>query len=78
MGQGLDYAGGARIPLAVRFVPKRRLRERMGGKTPVDPAALGPLLTRLAWVVLCSGSYTLVDVVVEEEGEALGVRIRLI
>jgi len=72
------YAAAWCMRVALGFVPKRKLRERMGGKTPVDPVRLGPLLTRLAWVVLCSGSYTLVDVVVEEGGEELGVRIRLI
>ena len=60
------------------FVPKRNLRERMGENMPIDPARLGPLLTQLAWVMLCSGSYTLVDVIVEEGRDEIGVRIRLI
>ena len=64
--------------VALGFVPKRKLRERMGENMPVDPARLGPLLTRLAWAVLCSGSYTLVDVVVKEEGGEFGVKVRLI
>ena len=72
------YVAAWCMRVVLGFVPKRKLRERMGGKTPVDPATLGPLLTKLTWVVLCSGSYTLVDVVVEEGGEEVGVRIRLI
>ena len=66
----------ARVVLG--FVPKRKLRARMREGMPIDPAQMGPMLTRLAWVVLCSGSYTLVDVVVEEERGEVGVQIRLI
>ena len=72
------YVAAWCMRVALGFVPKRKLRERLGGNMPIDPARLGPLLTQLAWVMLCSGSYTLVDVVVEEGGEGLGVRIRLI
>ena len=66
----------ARVALA--FVPKRILREQMGEGVRIAPHMLGPMLTGLAWVVVCSGSYTLVDVAVEEEEGEVGVRIRLI
>ena len=72
------YVAAWCMRVALWFVPKRKLRERLGGKMPVEPGRLGPLLTKLARVVLCSGSYTLVDVTVEEGEEKFGMRVRLI
>jgi len=63
------------LRVGVRFVPTKKLKEQRP-EIPIDPRTLGPLVTKAAWVLLCSGSYTLVDVKVVEEG--VGVRVRLI
>ena len=60
--------------VAVRFVRWDRI-ERKGRTIPMDPARIGALVTRAAWVLLCSGPYTLCDVHVQSEG--VHVRITL-
>lgn len=62
---------------ALWFVPARKLREQAGRDMPVDVRQLGPFLTRMAWVALCSGSYTLLEADVQEGGERVQVRIKV-
>lgn len=63
------------VRAALWVVPAKKLRERSGQNVPVDVRRLGPLLTRLAWVVLWSGSYTLADLHVQERRERVAVRV---
>jgi hypothetical protein len=63
--------------LVVCFLPRRVLERRMrGASLPVSPVRLGLWLMRLANVLLWSGSFTLCDVHVANEG--VHVRIRMI
>jgi hypothetical protein len=59
------------------FVPERRLRERAGRGLPPDVKRYGALLTRMAWILLFSGSYTLVEADVRDGEERVGVRINV-
>lgn len=59
--------------LVLPLVPERRLG---AGPLPMSKQAMARALRRLAWVVLCSGSYTLVDMRVPEE--RVQVKVRLI
>lgn len=42
---------------------------------PIKPGKAASALTRIAWILLCSGPYTLCDVQVESQG--VSVRITL-
>ncbi len=63
-------AWGAR--LAIRFAP----RHGLGDKIPMEPERLGWLMTRAAEELLCSGSYTLVEVTAPQQ--EVSVRIRIV
>ncbi len=63
--------------LVVCFLPRRVLeRHTEGASLPVSPVRLGLSLIRLAHVLLWSGSFTLCDVHVKNEG--VRVRIKMI
>jgi len=64
------------LRIGLWVIPTKRLKEKAPEGMPVDPKKLGPVLTKAAWALVCSGSYTLVDVRVESEG--VGVSVRLI
>lgn len=71
----LLYVAAAFASMAVRFVP-RRVFERHGQEMPVDPRLAGRYLRKMAWVLLCSGSYVLCDVNVNTPDERVRVRVR--
>ena len=63
--------------LVVCFLPRRVLERRIEGTSlPISPVRLGLWLMRLANVLLWSGSFTLCDVHVANQG--VRVRIRMI
>ncbi len=61
--------------MAVRFVP-RRVFEKQGQEMPVDPLVAGRYLRKMAWALLCSGSYVLCDVDISASDEKVRVRVR--
>jgi hypothetical protein len=61
---------------ALRFVPSGRLTRQVGAGVSADPARIGGLLTGAAWLLLCSGSYVLLDLAVPEE--RLSVKVRFL
>jgi hypothetical protein len=71
----LLYVAAVFASLAVRFVP-RRVLEQHGQEMPVDPRLMGPYLRKMAWVLLCSGSYVLCDVNISASEEKVRVRVR--
>ena len=65
------------LGLVVCFLPRHVLEKKMQGTPlPVSPVRLGLWLMRLANVMLWSGSFTLCDVCVKNEG--VRVRVRMI
>lgn len=62
---------------ALRIVPAKKLRQQSRQTMPVDVRELGPLLTRLAWVALWSGSYTLAEAYVQDGRERVAVRVNV-
>ncbi|MGD0110402.1 MAG: hypothetical protein ABSD48_00885 [Armatimonadota bacterium] len=61
--------------IAVRFIRWDRIAEKKGQAMPIRPQKVATALTRIAWILLCSGPYTLCDVRVESQG--VSVRITL-
>jgi hypothetical protein len=66
-------AWAARI--AVRFVRWDRIAEKKGQAMPVSPEKLATAITRIAWILLCSGPYTLCDVQVESHGVSVRIKV---
>jgi len=72
----LAYAGAWLARAYLNLVPRQALREGGARELPVDVRELGDCLVKAAWVLLCSGSYVLCDVVVP--AKKVRVRISLI
>ena len=75
MPSALVYAA-AWVARVVLRLP--RVRRRMPADLPLDGKRVGALVTGAARAMLCSGSYVLLDVNVEEEDERVGVRVRMV
>jgi hypothetical protein len=69
------YALAWTLRAVLWFVPAGRRAKGRWKDMPVTPREAGALLTQLAWVVLCSGSYVLFDVRVPEEHLSVSVRM---
>ena len=72
----LVYAAAWVARACLHYVPRQALREGGARELPVDVRELGDCLVKAAWVLLCSGSYVLCDVVVP--AKKVRVRISLI
>jgi len=72
----LVYAGAWVARACLNVVPRQALREGGARELPVEARKLGRYLVKFAGVLLCSGSYVLLDVRVL--GAQLGMRIRVI
>ena len=62
------YLGAWVARIALKFVRWEKIAQRRKQAIPVNPARIGPALTRIAWITLCSGPYTFCDVDVPDEG----------
>ena len=72
----LIYLGAWAVRIGLRVAPRRMLRKRGLKELPVDARQVGRMGTKLAWALLCSGSYVLLDVRIPND--RVRVRIRLI
>ena len=72
----LVYAAAWAARVCLNLAPRQALREGGARELPVEVRKVGKFLAKAAWVLLCSGSYVLCDVVVPEE--KVRVRITLI
>ncbi len=71
----LLYLAAVFASVAVRFVP-RRVFEKHGRELPIDPYLAGRYVRKMAWALLCSGSYVLCDVDIKSADEKVRVRVR--
>jgi len=70
------YAAARLASAFISLIPESTFRKRIPPRCPVNPRKVCRELTKCAAAMLCSGSYTLLDIQVPSE--RLRLRVRLI